>query len=99
MNTLNRRHFLTALGAAGALSLTAGKERAARASLPTSPLGRRSGKPLRFIGIYAPHGRAHELWAPREGFDIAYEDSILAPFDAPSAYGKSFKDQLVVLDG
>jgi hypothetical protein len=58
-----------------------------------------SGRPLRFLAVYTPHGRAHELWQPHQGFDLSYPDSILQPFDDPSSYGKSFKDRLLVLDG
>ena len=46
-----------------------------------------------------PHGRAHELWQPREGFDIAFPDATLAPFDDAEAFGRSFKNELVVVDG
>jgi hypothetical protein len=58
-----------------------------------------AGAPKRFIGVYTPHGRAHELWQPREGFDIAYEGSVLAPFDDTVRYGQSFRERLLVLDG
>jgi len=72
-----------------------GAGRRAGAAPPSSSTGR----PLRFIGVYTPHGRAHELWQPRPNFDIAYPDAILAPFDSPELYGRSFKDQLCVIDG
>jgi hypothetical protein len=58
-----------------------------------------SAKPLRFIGIFTPHGRAHELWQPRADFDIAYAQSSLQPFDDAATYGRSFKDRLLVIDG
>lgn len=96
MKSLSRRAFLAALGAASAFCMADSPARAGRAKgAPTKDLER----PLRFIGIYTPHGRAHELWAPRAGFRIAYEGSILAPFDDAATYGKSFKDKLVVIDG
>jgi hypothetical protein len=81
---LDRRAFLAALGAS---AFYAGRE------------ARGSSRPLRFVGIYTPHGRAHELWQPGPGFDIAYADASLAPFDDAATYGKSFKDKLIVLDG
>lgn len=81
---LDRRHFLAALGASG-LCLGRG--------------ARAAWRPLRFVGIFTPHGRAHELWQPRDGFDIAYRDASLSPFDDAKAYGKSYKDRLIVVDG
>jgi hypothetical protein len=95
MTLIQRRHFLLALGASGTLAALA-RGRSAGAT-PTAPGA--NAKPLRFIGVYTPHGRAHELWQPRAGFDIAYAESSLAPFDDPTTYGKSFKDQLLVIDG
>ena len=97
MTHLGRRAFLSALGASGALF---GLERASGA--PANP-GRGalapSGKPLRLVCVYMPHGRAHELWQPREGFDIAFPDATLAPFDDAATYGRSFKNELLVVDG
>jgi hypothetical protein len=59
----------------------------------------RSAPPLRYIGIYTPHGRAHELWQPRADFDIGYAGSSLLPFDDAAMYGRSFRERLLVLDG
>jgi hypothetical protein len=81
---LDRRRFLAALGAS---SVLLGRE------------ARGANRPLRFVGIYTPHGRAYELWQPRPEFDIGYADCSLSPFDDPATYGKSFKDKLLVLDG
>jgi hypothetical protein len=53
----------------------------------------------RFIGIYAPHGVARELWAPGQGFDIGYENCSLQPFDDAATFGQSFKDRIVVVEG
>jgi hypothetical protein len=87
---MNRRGFLAAaLGTAGWIA-----ESRAR--------GEPSKRPLRFVAVYTPHGRAHELWRPRDGFDLQFEDSILRPFDDPGdpvAHGKSYRDRLLVLDG
>lgn len=60
--------------------------------------------PLKFVGIYHPHGVAAEYWALRAGeteddFDITYENCSLQPFDDPETYGASFKDRLLVIEG
>ncbi len=94
MNQLRRRHFLAALGMSTAW-LAAGAERRADAKPSATP----SGRPLRFIGVYMPHGRAHELWQPGQDFDLGYENCVLAPFDDAKSYGRSFKSELAVLDG
>ncbi|HEV8246547.1 MAG TPA: DUF1552 domain-containing protein, partial [Polyangiaceae bacterium] len=100
MNRLRRRHFLAALGASGAWLGLSPCGMAGAASTPGGKQGvAASGRPLRFLGVYAPHGRAHELWQPGPGFDLSYENAILAPFDDSKSYGRSFKDKLVVLDG
>src|SRR4030095_11536745 len=93
MTMLGRRAFLSALGAAGGAG---GLERTSGAGSPTS---KTSGKPLRLVCVYMPHGRAHELWQPRDGFDIAFADSTLAPFDDAQTFSRSFKNELIVVDG
>jgi Protein of unknown function (DUF1552) len=63
---------------------------------------RSKGPPLRFVGVYTPHGRAHELWQPRSGFDLAYPGSVLKPLDDPNdaqSFGRTFRDRVVVVDG
>ena len=100
MKRVSRRHFLAALGVTGAWlgHELSGRARAiagagAAGEPPPAP------RPLRFVGVYTPHGRAHELWQPRPGFDISYDEAILAPFDDPKGYGQSFRERLLVLDG
>jgi hypothetical protein len=85
MSKLERRRFLAALGVTGAFLTqeTRGSAETARAS--TRPA-------RRYLAVYTPHGRAHELWQPRAGFDIAYEGSTLAPLVA-------HRHRLLVLDG
>jgi hypothetical protein len=83
---ITRRHFLAALGA----TLVPARGLAE----PT-----RAAEAKRFVGVYMPHGRAAELFLPRDDFRIDYEDAILAPFDDPSRYGRSFRDDLLVVDG
>jgi len=61
---------------------------------------RENRPPLRFIGVYHPHGIAAELFARREGetetsFALDYPDSPLQPFDDAATYGRSFKDNIV----
>jgi hypothetical protein len=85
-----RRSFLAALGATGMLAGSRALGDAAKAG---------PARPLRFVAIYTPHGRAHELWQPRDGFDLRFADSILRPFDDPEAHGRSFRGRLLVLDG
>ncbi len=98
MKAAGRRTFLRGLGA-GAASLPFVRllesSRAAEAGL---------APPLRFIGMYHPHGIAAELYTMRDGdtetsFDLAYPDSPLQPFDDPASYGRSFKDKIVVIEG
>ncbi|HXX69001.1 MAG TPA: DUF1552 domain-containing protein, partial [Polyangiaceae bacterium] len=107
---LGRRHFLSALGAAGALVgvrafaddvTSPALDRPGRPGPGSAAVGRSrsSGGPLRFVAVYAPHGRARELWEPRDGFDMRYPDAILKPLDDPESGKTSFRDRLVVLGG
>lgn len=96
--SLNRRNFLRAIGGTAA-------------SLPfigmlADSVAQAAGEtlPLRFIGVYHPHGVAAEYWAMRSSdsessFDLAYENCSLAPFDDAAKYGKSFKDKLLIIEG
>ncbi|HXK18770.1 MAG TPA: DUF1552 domain-containing protein [Polyangiaceae bacterium] len=88
----SRRRFLAALGVSGACLLQETRGFADAAAKVRSA-------PLRYIGVYAPHGRAHELWQPRADFLLSYAGSTLGPFDDPATYGKSFRERLLVLDG
>ena len=90
---LKRRLFLSALGAT-LVNLKLGK------ALPEPPAPEASPRrgPLRFVGVYTPHGAAYELYQPGPGFDISYKDCVLSPFDDALSYGTSFKDKLVVID-
>ena len=60
--------------------------------------------PLRFIGLYHPHGISAEYFVRRSGesdtdFDLNFDNSVLQPFDDPATYGRSFKDKIVVIEG
>lgn len=61
--------------------------------------GAGAGPMRRFIGIYAPHGMARELWVPGTGFDLSYESCSLQPFDDAATFGKSFRDRILVVEG
>ena len=101
-NRVGRRRFATALGGGVvALGLAAIGDRgvASARGVVGTPRSSRSGQPLRFVAVYTPHGRAHELWQPGDGFNLRLPDSILRPFDEPEVHGKSFRDRLIVLDG
>jgi hypothetical protein len=94
---LKRRRFLSALGL-GALSawLTSG-ERSARAATATAAGA--VTRPRCFVGVYTPHGMAHEHWRPGEGFNLRTPGSSLAPFDDAARFGRSFKQNLLLIDG
>ncbi len=92
MSALSRRRFLAALGVTGAWL-------SREAPALAEPGANGSAVPLRYVGVYTPHGRAHELWQPAADFDIAYPGSSLQPFDDAASFGRSFRDRLIVLDG
>jgi len=91
MRASNRRTFLRTVGA-GFASLPFFK-------LIENSYAQSGGAtlPLKFIGIYHPHGVSAEYWAQRDSdtetaFDLEYENCSLAPL-AP------YKDKLLVLEG
>src|SRR5690606_14747565 len=94
----NRRSFLRAVGA-GLAALPMYR------LLENSFVQAAGGElPLKFIGVYHPHGVSAEYWAMRDGdtetsFDITYDNCSLQPFDDPSTFGKSFKDRILVIEG
>jgi hypothetical protein len=60
--------------------------------------------PLRFITIYLPHGTAGPFFGRRPGetetsYDLRFTGSVLAPFDDPATYGRSFRDRLTTIEG
>jgi len=87
---ISRRAALTALGAGATLAALFPRVRPLRAAPAPAKY---------FIGVYMPHGMAREFWVPKPGFQIAYEGSSLAPFDDAATYGRSFRDQIVALEG
>ena len=74
-------------------------ESLARAETGSSSSPRRSAAARRFVGVYAPHGIARELWVPGPGFDLVYDNCSLQPFDSPGEFGSSFRDRIVVVEG
>ncbi len=93
----SRRSFLKAVGASTvSLPLISMLERSA--------IGAPGDGPLRFIGVFVPHGMPHPLWTMQPDdtetdFDITFTDCPLAPFDDPETYGQSFKDRILLIDG
>jgi hypothetical protein len=60
--------------------------------------------PQRFIGLFHPHGIAAEHFTRRDeetetAFSLDYPNSPLQPFDDAPTYGKSFRDNIVVIEG
>ena len=96
-----RRELLLALGAA-LLPRQAWADMAppapVRANGPNLPKSNGSSA-KRFVGVYMPHGRAQELFLPGADFRLDYEDAILQPFDDVARYGRSLRDDLLVIDG
>jgi len=60
--------------------------------------------PLRFIGVYLPHGVAAPLFNRKTGetetaFSLTGTDAVLSPFDDAVTYGQSFKDKIISIEG
>jgi hypothetical protein len=60
--------------------------------------------PLRFLGVYTPHGIAAPLFGRRPGetettYDLRFPDSVLSPFDDATTQGFSFKDKITTIEG
>lgn len=97
----HRRHFLAALGAAS-LSSSVGREAQASTGSGTRPrqgYSPASGQPLRFFGVYTPHGCAYEHYTPRGDFDFTGPLATLSPFEDEVSFGKKYKEQLTLVDG
>jgi hypothetical protein len=93
-----RRSFLRAMGA-GFAALPF-------ARLLENSVAQAAGEelPLKFVGMYHPHGVSAEYWAMKTAdtetaFDLTYENCSLQPFDDATTYGKSYKNKLLVLEG
>ena len=88
---MNRRRALAAMLSAGAVPLV----RALGVASAEEP----GGELERFIAVFMPHGVVRELFTPRGDFELAFEGSVLAPFDDAGATFGSLKDELVVVAG
>jgi Protein of unknown function (DUF1552) len=94
----HRRSFLKAVGAGlAALPFYRPLEHAFAQSMGET-------LPLKFIGVYQPHGIAAEHYAMRATdtervFDLRYDNCPLAAFDDAATYGQSFKDRILVIEG
>jgi len=93
-----RRAFLRAIGAGLAALPFSNVVKHSYARAEGAPL------PQRFIGVYHPHGIAAELFTMRENdsetvFDLNYEGCPLQPFDDAATYGRSFKDEIIAIEG
>jgi len=60
--------------------------------------------PLRFIGMYLPHGVAAPLYNRKAGeteknFSLTGTDAVLSPLDDAATYGWSFKDKFISIEG
>jgi Protein of unknown function (DUF1552) len=60
--------------------------------------------PLRFLTMYHPHGIAAELWGMQAGetetsYNLNFTNSSVQPFDDAVTYGKSFKSQVLIVEG
>jgi hypothetical protein len=97
-----RRSFLRAVGA-GATALPF-------YGLLEDSVAQAAGEtlPLRFAGIYHPHGVAAELFVMQSGdtessFSLTYMNGggqcALQPFDDAATYGKSFKNKIIAIEG
>lgn len=93
-----RRNFLRAMGA--------GMAALPFARLLENSVAQAAGEtlPLKFITIYHPHGISAEFWAMKStdtetNFDLTYDTCSLQPFDDAATYGKSFKNQIITIEG
>ena len=109
LRSATRRSFLKAVGA-GATALPFYR------LLENSVLAQSSAPmPLRFCGVYHPHGISMEYFAMLNGrfsglgndtetnFNLTYTNSgtqcVLQPFDDASTYGQSFKSKILAIEG
>ncbi len=93
----SRRAFLRAVGGAAIASPFL------RFLEPSVVKAAGSTLPLNLIVIYHPHGIAAEYWAMQptdteSSFNITYPYCSLQPLDDAITYGKSYKDQILVID-
>ena len=96
--SMHRRSFLKAVGAGLAtLPFYRPLEHAFAQSMGET-------LPLKFIGVYQPHGISAEYYTMRPtdtetAFDLHYDSCPLSAFDDAATYGQSFKDRILVIEG
>jgi hypothetical protein len=88
-----RRRFLQCLGVCAA-SVPALASRVL-ASPQTAP----NRTPLRFVGVFMPHGVVAEYYRPGDEFNLRAGNCLLAPFDDPARFGRSFRDVVLPIAG
>jgi hypothetical protein len=93
----SRRAFLRAIGGAAVASPFV------RLLEPSVVQADGGTLPLNLIVIYHPHGIAAEYWAMQAtdtetSFDITYPYCSLQPLDDATTYGKSYKNNIIVVD-
>src|SRR3954466_5855493 len=96
--SVHRRSFLKAVGAGlASLPFYRPLEHAFAQSMGET-------LPLKFIGVYQPHGIAAEHYTMRATdtetkFDLRYDNCALRAVDDAATYGQSFKDKILVIEG
>ena len=88
-----RRRFLMSLGVAamGLPGLTS--------KVLAEPESAVARAPLRFVGIFMPHGVVAEYYQPGEGFNLRDGKCLLSPFDDAARFGRSFRERILPIDG
>lgn len=87
----SRRRFLQSLGVCAAATPGLCKYAFAEPS-PARP-------PLRFVGVFMPHGVVAEYFRPGPGFALSAEKCLLAPFDDAGRFGRSYRDSIIPIEG
>lgn len=98
MTTISRRRWLQAMGVSwlGTPGLSSAQPGLREVNANKAA---HDQAPLRFIGVYMPHGVAREYWAPGPDFDVHLNKCVLRPFDQPEIYGRSFKPYVLPVAG
>lgn len=97
MTVISRRRWLQAIGVSWASTPGLALAQSGLVEVNSATLGDKP--PLRFIGVYMPHGVAREHWAPGPEFDLHADKCVLHPFDQPEIYGRSFKPYVLPIAG
>lgn len=90
---MKRRRFLQSLGVCAAATPALSLQVLAAENTA------REVNPLRFVGVFMPHGVVREYYRPGTGFDLRQPNSLLAPFDDAARYGRSFRELILPIEG